>query len=185
MQQEHANRTLRWALSGSRSVPPLIPGYRRRQSAPDDQRPVLSAALSPPGEARFRKDHLDRAGLRHALDLHAEPHIAEGCARLLPPGRHGARSMPSLTSSSVSMNTSLPLPFKSLTSYLVGHASVTTKRTQSWPDSSRTMIATCRRAFAISPAIICLCQLNSSMDVVTPRFSVMFPNLCRPGSLRT
>src|SRR5262245_64176320 len=126
MQQEHANRTLRWALSGSRSVPPLIPGYRRRQSAPDDQRPVLSAALSPPGAARFRKDHLDRAGLRHALDLHAEPHIAEGQGTRSSVA-HCTRSTPSLASSSSSMNTSLPLALRSLGSYLAGLAAVAWK----------------------------------------------------------
>jgi hypothetical protein len=50
--------------------------------------------------------------------------------------------MPSLASSSSSIKTSLPLALRSLGSYLIGHASVMTKRAASPPASSWTTITT-------------------------------------------
>ena len=99
------------------------------------------------------------------------------------------RSMPSLASSSSSIITSLPLPLRSLGSYLIGQASEMTKRAlfglagfveHADRDVRRRLADQARR-----DVVVPFEQLERIGAVVIPAFSVMLPYLVRPESLRT
>src|SRR5262245_22233446 len=95
--------------------------------------------------------------------------------------------MPSLHSSRVSMATSLPLPFRSVGSYLHGPALVSSHAALSCPASSCRRITTLRRAASsgVAPSTTSWCQSASSVESVTPHLSVTLAYLVSPLSLRT